>query len=68
MGRCMASEPRGFDPVCQRASTVSLHRLEQLHVAVEDNGSEGGEYEQTITRGNHWYRCISRLAGHLLSA
>ena len=27
-GRCIASEPCGFDHVCQRAGTFSLHHLE----------------------------------------
>ena len=36
MGRCMASEPFGIGHVFERARTVSLHHLEQLHVAVQD--------------------------------
>ena len=63
----------GYDPcalwrdqVCQRASTVSLGHLEQVHVADLDHGSEGREYGYDTTGGDHRHGCEPRLAGRLL--
>ena len=67
MGRCMASEPFGIGHVFERARTVSLHHLEQLHVAVQDQRSEEREHKQGTTACNYWLGCQPRSAGHAWS-
>ncbi|MDO5756727.1 MAG: transposase, partial [Rhodobacterales bacterium] len=58
----MASEPCGIDHVSWQASTVSLHRLEQLNAAGQDRGAEERGHEQNITGKDHRYGCQPRLA------
>jgi hypothetical protein len=70
-GRCLALEPCGLfygAHVSWQASTVSLHRLEQLTVADQDHGSEEREHEYGIAEADNWHRRLTRLAGHPLLA